>query len=240
MDNMAVADNIKSWSGKSRNKLIGIVALIVLLAILIKVSGITESFSLPELRAMVKSFGIWGPFGFIILYGLAIAIGTPGTLFTIAGGLLFGRWFGTFYNVLGATLGASGAFWIARLISKKTIMERFGHMKWFSAFNKGMEKNGFNYMLFVRLVPLFPFNGINFASGITHISFRDYVLGTAIGIIPGAFVFTNAAVELGDSAMKGFKLSPGMMLAFALLGVFALVPIIYRRFKGKDIPSVEE
>jgi len=240
MDSMAVADGIRKWSSKPRNKLIGIVAVIILVVILIKVSGITESFSLPELRAMVKSFGIWGPLGFIILYGLSIAIGTPGTLFTIAGGLLFGRWFGTLYNVIGATLGASGAFWIARLVSRKTIMERFGHTKWFSAFNRGMEKNGFNYMLFVRLVPLFPFNGINFASGITNISFRDYALGTAIGIIPGGFVFTNAAVEMGESAMGGFKLSPGVILAFALLGLLALVPIIYRRFKGRNIPVAEE
>jgi len=240
MNNMAVADDIRTWSRKPRNKLIGIVAVIILLVILIKASGITESFSLPELRAMVKSFGIWGPLGFIILYGLSIAIGTPGTLFTIAGGLLFGRWFGTLYNVLGATLGASGAFWIARLVSRKTITKRFGHTKWFSAFNRGMEKNGFNYMLFVRLVPLFPFNGINFASGITNISFRDYTLGTAIGIIPGAFVFTNAAVEMGESATEGFKLSPGVILAFALLGLFALVPVIYRRFKGRNIPAADE
>jgi len=220
---------------KSDKKLIVIAVAVILIIVLVKQSGISDAISLKSIRAMVDSLGFWGPIGFILVYALATSFGLPGTIITVAGGLIFGKWLGTLFNLIGAVLGSSGAFWIARLLARESLSEKFKGQKWFEKFNNGLEKDGFNYMLFVRLVPLFPYNGVNFGSGLTRIPFKSYLLGTAIGIIPGTFIFTNVAAEIGESATEGFSISPGIIMAFTLLGLFALIPIGYKKYKaGKE------
>lgn len=215
-------------------KLALFLALAVAVVVFFKAEGLDKYFSIEQVQAFVDSMGVWAPIAFVLIYALAMMIGLPGTVFTIVGALVFGKWLGTFLNVVGATIGASGAFFIARLMAGELLIKKLSGQKWFDKFNKGLEENGISYMLFVRLVPLFPFNGINFGSGITKVSFRDYLVGTFLGIIPATFVFTNAAVEVGQSATAGFKLTGGMIGAFALLGLFALIPImIKRRLGGK-------
>ncbi len=218
---------------KASLKLATILIVIVGCVVLIRETGLMGKISLTEIRSLVDSLGVWGSVGFVIVYAVTTSFGLPGTIITVAGGLIFGRWLGTVLNIIGATLGASGAFWIARLVARDTLSEKFQGQKWFEKFNAGMEKDGFNYLLFVRLVPVFPYNGINFGAGLTKISFKDYITATAIGIIPGSFVFTNAAAEIGESASGGGIFSPGVMLAFVLLGLFALIPVLHRKFKAK-------
>lgn len=205
------------------------VLLIIALIAAIKFFGLGEQVSVGNIKAFLDGIGIWAPIVFVLIYALMISFGIPGTIVTVVGGLVFGKWLGTLLNVIGATLGASGAFWIARLLARDMLIKKLSGKSWFEKFNKGLEENGVFYMLFVRLVPLFPFNGLNFGSGITKISYRDYLIGTGIGIIPGTFVFTNAAAELGESAAEGFKLTGGVVFAFVLLGLFALVPILIKR-----------
>jgi uncharacterized membrane protein YdjX (TVP38/TMEM64 family) len=183
-------------------------AALILVVAGIAVTGAREMVSLQNLRSFVESIGYWGWLGFIIAYSLGASVGFPGTLFTAVGGLVFGKWVGTLLNLAGATLGA-----------------------WFSTLNNGLRENGLNYMLFVRLVPIFPFNGLNFAAGLTVVTFRNYLAGTAIGMIPATFIYTNAAAEVGDAASEGFHLSGGMLFAFLLLGLLAIIPIAVKKYK---------
>lgn len=218
-------------ASRARTKLKLVLFLLIIVAIVasVRIFHLEQYLSTERLNAVMDSMGVWAPVGFVLIYAVGMLIGLPGTIFTVAGGLIFGKWFGTLYNVFGATIGASGAFWISRLLASEALIKKFSGQKWFEKFNAGLEENGLYYMLFVRLVPLFPFNGLNFGSGLTKISFRNYFIGTAVGIIPATFVFTNAAAELGESATTGEFLTGGMIGAFALLGVFALVPILIKR-----------
>ena len=227
--------------GKGKNKLKPVLFILIIILVIasVKVFHLEQYFSAERLGAMLDGMGIWAPVVFILMYAVGMLIGLPGTLFTVAGGLIFGKWFGTLYNVIGAAIGASGAFWIARLLGSEALTNKFSGQKWFEKLNAGLEENGFYYMLFIRLVPLFPFNGINFGSGLTKISFRDYFIGTAVGIIPGAFVYTNAAAELGESAKTGEFLTGGTIGAFVLLGLFALIPIVIKKRLDNKKPAGE-
>ena len=226
--------------GKSWLKPVLFILIIILVIASVKVFHLEQYFSAERIGSMLDGMGIWAPVVFILLYAVGMLIGLPGTLFTVAGGLIFGKWFGTLYNVIGAAIGATGAFWIARLLGSEALTNRFSGQKWFKKLNAGLEENGLYYMLFIRLVPLFPFNGVNFGSGLTKISFRDYFIGTAVGIIPGGFVFTNAAAELGESAKTGEFLTGGTIGAFVLLGLFALIPIIVKKRLDNKKPVPEE
>ena len=223
------AGSESSGKGKNRLKLALFILIIILVIASVKIFHLEQYFSAQRLSSLLDGLGIWAPVVFILLYGAGMLIGLPGTLFTVAGGLMFGTWFGTLYNVIGATIGASGAFWIARLLGSEALINKFSGKKWFEKLNRGLEESGLYYMLFIRLVPVFPFNGVNFGCGLTKIAFRDYFIGTAIGIIPASFVFTNAAAELGESAKTGEFLTRGTIGAFVLLGLVALVPIIIKR-----------
>jgi len=205
--------------------------LVILAAIFggAKYFGLAEYLTAEKVEALLDSMGIWAPIAFIAMYGVGMLLGLPGTIFTVAGGLAFGKWYGTFYNVIGASLGASGAFWMARLLASEAVKRKFSGQKWFRKFDKGLRENGLYYMLFVRLVPVFPFNGINFGAGLTSISFRHYFIGTAVGIVPATFVFTNAAAEGLKAAETGQYITGGTIAALALLGMFSLIPIIIKR-----------
>lgn len=207
-------------------------ALFLAAAAAARIWGMPEFLSVARLRESLDSAGFWAPAMFIAIYAAASSLGVPGTVLTIVGGVVFGKWHGTLYNVIGATLGASGGFFIARFLAGDAVARRLAGKKWFRRFNEGLDRDGLYFMLFVRLVPVFPYNGINFGAGLTKMPFRDFFLGTALGILPGAFIFTNAAAELGESAVHGFRPTSGMAVSLALLGLFALVPVFVRRKYG--------
>lgn len=187
-----------------------------------------------ELRGWIIGYGMFAPLVFIAMYGLLVTFGFPAVLCSTVGGLVFGRFYGTALNLWGACLGASGAFWIARLIARDFIAKKFASAKWFGGFSQGIEKDGFYYMLFVRLLPVFPFNGINYASGVTNIRYRHFLLATMIGMLPYDFALTNAVVEVGETAANGFKMNPGLVAALSLLAFVSLVPIRIKKHMDRQ------
>jgi len=183
-----------------------------------------------DLRIFIQSFGLWAPFIYILIYSIAPSLLLPGSVISLAGGLAFGGLYGTIYTVIGATIGASLAFLLARWLGRDLVTRLLkGRLK---TFDESAVRHGFKVILFLRLVPLFPFNGINFGAGLSGIRFRDYLLATVIGIIPGAFAY----VYLGSSLTEIG--SPSFFLAILLLGVLSAIPIIYRRVRGGFIPPV--
>ena len=169
---------------------------------------------------------------FMAIYILQTALSLPGAaILSLAAGAIFGSLLGTVYAVIAATIGAALAFLVTRYLLRDTIINKFGAN--LEALNRELETRGFNYLLFLRLVPLFPFFLINLAAGLTRLPLRVFVLGTMIGIIPGGFVFVNAGASLASIESLGDVASPRVLGSFALLGLFALVPVIYGKVKQK-------
>jgi uncharacterized membrane protein YdjX (TVP38/TMEM64 family) len=165
---------------------------------------------------------------FILLYILQTAFSLPGaTLMTLTGGFLFGSLWAALYVNIGATWGATLAFLGARYLFRDWVEQRFGHR--LEAFQSGFARNAFNYLLTLRLIPLFPFFVVNLLSGLTRMHVGTYVAATALGIIPGSLAYTFAGRQLGTINSLGELASPPLLLAFTGLGLLFLLPVAYRR-----------
>jgi uncharacterized membrane protein YdjX (TVP38/TMEM64 family) len=207
--------------------LLGIIIGIVLVFQLTPLS--LSDFTPTNVKNFILQFGVWAPIVFIAIYALRGAILViPVGVMSLAGGLAFGKWLGTIYILAGATLGASLSFLIARYFGRQFI-ESFNwlHKGRIKSFDEGIEKNGFRMMLFVRLIPLFQYDAVNFGAGLSRMKFRDYILASFIGMAPGGFI----------NAMLGSSLENIISVQFfAALGVFILlmfIPTIYKAINKK-------
>jgi len=166
--------------------------------------------------------------GYLVVYSLVVALSLPGAaILTLAGGFLFGPFLAVLYVNMGATTGSTLAFLTARYLFRDWVQAKFGHR--LSALQEGFEQNGFMYMLTLRLIPIFPFFVINLLAGLTRIPLRTYVLATSIGIIPGTFVYAYAGRQLGTINSLAEIATPRVLLAFMMLGLLAVAPLLYRR-----------
>jgi uncharacterized membrane protein YdjX (TVP38/TMEM64 family) len=167
-----------------------------------------------------------------LIYTVSTAMSFPGGIvLSLVTGFLFGRWVGTGIIVCAATLGAALVFLAARYLFAEAAKKRLGSFG--EKINQGFTENGLSYLLFLRLVPLFPFWLVNLAPAFTNMKLPTYVLGTALGIIPGSFVFANLGKSLGSLNSLSDLLSNDVKIAFALLGLFALLPVLIKKFRAK-------
>ncbi|KMP12528.1 dihydrolipoamide dehydrogenase [Candidatus Nitromaritima sp. SCGC AAA799-A02] len=172
--------------------------------------------------------------GFIGIYFVVVALSLPGaTILTLTGGAIFGSVTGALIVNVGATLGATAAFLVARFILRDWVERKFGDK--LEPINKGFSENAISYLLFLRLVPLFPFFLVNLVSGLTKVRLPVYFFGTMFGILPGSLVYANAGSNLARIDSLSDIASPGVLFALILLGVFALIPTLYHRYKNKKI-----
>jgi uncharacterized membrane protein YdjX (TVP38/TMEM64 family) len=171
--------------------------------------------------------------GFMAVYVIQTALSLPGAaVMSLAAGALFGPLEGTLWAVSAATVGATLAFLVTRYLLHDLVMRRFGGA--LESVNRELEARGLGYLLFLRLVPVFPFFLINLAAGLTRLPLRTFVAGTFVGIIPGGFVFVNAGASLaGIDSLAGIA-SPRVVVSFVLLGLFALIPTLYGRWRKKE------
>ena len=169
---------------------------------------------------------------FILVYVAVTGLSLPGAvILTLAGGFLFGAVWGTLFVNLGATSGATLAFLASRYLLRDWVERKFG--KWLGPVQQGFQKNAFSYLMTLRLIPLFPFFVVNLVSGLTRMNVGSYIAATALGIIPGSFVYAYAGRQLGTiNSLKDIA-SPGVIGAFVLLGLLALVPSLYKKWSGK-------
>lgn len=219
---------------------------ILLAAIVALVAGLFFYFDLPDyltlksLKANRASLiGLYQQHSvefvslFMALYILQTALALPGaTIFSLAAGAIFGVAMGTMYAVFAATIGATLAFLGTRYLFRDVVRKRFGAR--LEKINRELEREGFNYLLFLRLVPLFPFFMINLASGMTDIRLRTFLAGTALGIIPGGFVYCNAGASLASINSPGDIVSPRTVGSLVLIGLFSLLPVLYRKIRNKS------
>jgi uncharacterized membrane protein YdjX (TVP38/TMEM64 family) len=176
----------------------------------------------------------WGMIlGFIAVYIVVVALSLPGaTILTLSGGAIFGAVAGTAIVNVGATIGATLAFLAARFALRDWVEKKFGER--LAPFNEGFSKNAINYILFLRLVPLFPFFLVNLLSGVTQVPLKVYFFGTMFGTLPGTFVYANAGSRLASINSLSDIASPEVLGAFALLGLFSVIPALYQRWKNRN------
>lgn len=166
-------------------------------------------------------------------YVLLTALSIPdAVVFSLAVGLLFGRWVGTAVVVVAATIGATLAFLAARYLFADAARRRMGPR--LQRVARGFEEDAFGYLLFLRLVPLFPFWLVNLVPAFTPVTTRTYVAATAVGIVPGAFVFCNLGARLATIDSTRDLLDRQTLLALALLGITALVPIAWKKIRNRQ------
>lgn len=165
---------------------------------------------------------------FILTYVAQTTFSLPGaTLMTFTGGFLFGSLWAVLYVNIGATTGATLAFLAARYLFRSWVERRFGNR--LESFQEGFRQNAFNYLLTLRLIPLFPFFLVNLLSGLTRVKIGTYVVATALGIIPGSLAYTFAGRQLSTINSLAELASPRLLLAFTVLGLLFLMPMVYRK-----------
>jgi uncharacterized membrane protein YdjX (TVP38/TMEM64 family) len=179
----------------------------------------------------------WGPFApllYVAVYAILVALSVPvGAVLTIAGGYLFGTWLGALSAVVGATLGATGIFLAARA-GFGGLAQRAG--PFVGKLEAGFSADAFNYLLVLRLVPIFPFWLVNLVPALVGVRLRSYMLATFLGIIPGTFVYASLGGGLGEIVQEpdlGIVFHPSVLLPVIGLAVLALVPVAYKHWRDK-------
>ena len=207
------------------------VLLVVLAGAMVWLALHREILHSVALEQELRRFGPWSPILFVLLYSFATVLFMPGSILTVAGGALFGPLWGTLWNLSGATLGATLAFVIARYIGSDWVSRRAGER--LARLIRGVEEEGWRFVAFVRLVPLFPFNLVNYAFGLTRIGLSEYVYASFVCMAPGAVAYTYLGYAGVEAASGRAGAIHKALLALALLAAVAFLPRLVRRLRGQ-------
>ncbi len=213
--------------------------VLILLALLMAVSFVFlsgQGGDIESIKSLIENFRIWQSenkfifaVGFFVVYVIAAAFSLPIAIpMVLAAGAIFGFWQGLLIGSFASSLGALIAFFGARYFMKDSVSARFPKIS--ATINHGVKKDGILYLLSLRLVPLFPFFAINLLMGITSMRAGVYYLTSQLGMLPGTATYVFAGTQLGELRSLGDIVSPGLLIAFALLGI---VPWIAKLIMNK-------
>ena len=182
--------------------------------------------TLKDKQAAIAAFHADSPFlssaAYFVIYVLATALSIPGAvLLTLAGGAVFGLFWGTVIISFASTIGATLAFLMSRFLLRDWVTRRFGQR--LAAIDQGVRREGALYLFTLRLVPVFPFFLINLLLGLTAMKARTFYWVSQLGMLAGTVVYVNAGTQLARLDSLSGILSPGLLGAFALLGIFPLI-----------------
>ncbi len=215
---------------KAALKLLALVALLGGAWLALQATPAREYFTREGAGRLVASIRQtrWAPLAFVVAYVFACALDFSGLVLTLAGGALFGFWWGAVLNTIGANLGATAAFWVARALGREGVRALVGSR--LAGLDRLAEAQGFLWLLRLRLIPVVPFNLLNFGAGLTAMPWRQFAGATAIGIFPGTLVYTFFATALlSGSQAAGREAFVRVAVAGALLIVLSFLPTIARR-----------
>ena len=196
-----------------------------------------EQFDSAALQQWINNAGAVGPLLFVLVYALATVLFFPGSILTLAGGALFGPVLGTFYNLTGATIGATLAFLVARYLASEWVEQRTGGR--LKQLKEGVEGEGWRFVAFVRLVPLFPFNLLNYALGLTRITLLHYVIASYLCMLPGAIAYTYLGYAGREAITGQGGLIQKGLLALALLATVAFLSRLIKHLRSAPMLEVE-
>ncbi len=167
----------------------------------------------------IANLGIWGPIAFIIFYNLATVFFIPGSLITLGSGFIFGAFWGTIYVSIGSILGATFAFLIGRYLARDWVAKQLEGNQKFKAIDEAVAQEGWKIVGLTRLSPIFPFNLLNYAFGLTNVSLKDYFLASWIGMFPGTVLYVYIGSLAGSLATLGTGERQQTPLEWGLYGV---------------------
>lgn len=222
----------------NNNRLIRMLLILGLLAGITLAVMYRDQFDGAALEVWVRDAGAVAPLLFMLVYALAAVLFLPGSVLTLAGGALFGPVLGTFYNLTGATLGATVAFLIARYLASDWVAEKAGGRV--KQLINGVEGEGWRFVAFVRLVPLFPFNLLNYALGLTRLRLLAYVVATYLFMLPGAIAYTYLGYAGREAVAGGEGMIQKGLLALALLAVVAFLPRLIGNLRRGSMIEFED
>lgn len=214
--------------------------LLLVVAAVVWTSGASDWLTLEmlsrrrsELEGLVRAHPFVAPLAFVGLYAAAVALSLPGAaVLTISSGMLFGVWLGALWSVIGATIGAVAIFLIARTSIGVWLRQRAG--SGFERVAAAFRRDGFSYLLVLRLIPLFPFWLVNLVPALLGMRLLPYTLATAIGMLPGSLVFAGlgeglvAVLQAGDATVPDILLQPRVLLPLLGLALLSMLPVAYR------------
>lgn len=208
--------------------LAGLLALVAVIAL-----ARAESDRIPDVLRAVDALGPWAAVAFVGLYAVAAVAWIPGSILTLAAGAIFGLVEGTVYTIIGATLGASLAFLVSRYLARGMIERRLGDSPKLRAVDEAIAREGAKVVFLIRLSPIFPFNALNYALGLTRVKFWEYVPASALGMIPGTFMYVYAGHAAGQVAAGTAGAGPDgpgrwIFLALGLLATVAVTVLVTR------------
>ena len=188
----------------------------------------SQSIDAEGIQNLVQGAGIWAPAVFLLLYVVTSLIAFPGSILSIASGLVWGLWLGTFYTVIAATAASVLPFYLSRLLGRDFI-QKVTKLNILGKCDQFISEHGFISIVTARLIPFFPWDVVNFGAGLCGFKFRQYFAATLIGIIPGSFLYNSIGAGVGK---------PFGPVRFVLIALIALLglggPLIYRKIKGKE------
>lgn len=209
-------------------KPVGLLIAVLALIVLSRMFGLGEK--LGDLKNWIAEQGIWGPFIFAGIYALATVAAIPGSALTIAAGALFGSVVGITTVIFGATLGASLCFLIARYFARDAIASSLAKNEKFQRLDKLTEKNGAIIVAITRLVPIFPFNLLNYGFGLTKVPFWTYVLWSALCMLPGTILYVVGTDAVTTAVQEGRV--PWVLVGIVLLIIGLLTVIVKKARKN--------
>jgi uncharacterized membrane protein YdjX (TVP38/TMEM64 family) len=226
--------NAEGASGTTRTQwaVRGAVVLAILVGLLFL--GREAGERVTGLLASLEGLGAWAPLAFILVYALATVAFIPGSILTLAGGALFGILEGTAYVLVGALLGSGAAFLIARYVARSWVERRVADDERFEAVDRAVAEDGRKIVFLLRLSPLFPYNLLNYALGLTRVRFTDYLIAS-LGMLPGIVLYVYSGRLVGDVAMlaAGADVERGAgyyaVLGLGLLATVVVTVLVTRR-----------
>lgn len=215
---------IKKEHNKIRKKMGKKSGHIVIVSLFLLTGGLflyySKGMDFSAIQTIVAESGVWAPIVFILLYAITIVFFLPGSPLTIAGGLFFGAIWGTVLSLVGAMLGATIAFILARYVASGWVEKHSGQL--LQRIIKGITQSGWRFVAVIRLIPILPFAALNYLLGVTSVSFKEFWFATAIFMTPGVFAYAYLG-SLGEAFMRG---GGKQIVGQAVFGVSFLVLLI--------------
>jgi len=203
---------------------------VILLIYLLNKNNLIKGFSPTEIRDYVLSFEVYAPLIYIILFTIVPLTLFPDSILAIAGGMIFGIANGAIYTMIGAVCGASLSFYLSRTFGQtllKSLLSKHPNLS-----TEKFKSKGFLFILILRLIPLIPFDIISYSAGLSEIKYKDFILATVLGIIPGVLVFTNIGDKSIDIGSDAFYVSLAL-----LIGLISITVLIKRKISIRQMTS---
>jgi uncharacterized membrane protein YdjX (TVP38/TMEM64 family) len=211
-------------------KLIIFVIFLAAVIVTVKALGVSRYLEQQTLRTWIEGYGALAPVVYMLFYAVAPVLFLPGLPITVVGGILFGPFWGVIYAITGSTAGACLAFLVSRYLAREWVEGKLKSPEW-RRLDEGVEKHGWKVVAFTRLIPLFPFNLLNYAFGLTKIGFRQYAVTTFFCMLPACIAFIVFSSSLLD-LVRG-RISLTFVVGIVLVALVSLFPLFYRRCKAK-------